>query len=157
MDSIMFLDETHARIYNECLERMRHKDSYHQATAYLLGADVVLREHIEDVFDFEEDSIKPQTALQHPWQTGTSRKTTRLLMNLWNGCVEDYDGDGEGHVSYHYAVDEIFSCSYASIYWEAIKLRFPQYVPISMTRKPGQPPAKYEMPEEVFKLREDME
>lgn len=28
---------------------------------------------------------------------------------------------------------------------------------ISMSRKPGQPPAAYEMPEEVFRLREDME
>ena len=27
---------------------------------------------------------------------------------------------------------------------------------ISMTRRPGQPPAKYELPEEVFRLREDV-
>ena len=28
---------------------------------------------------------------------------------------------------------------------------------ISMTKRPGQPPAEYEMTEEVFRLREDME
>lgn len=123
----IFADEKHESIYNECLQKMKCDDGYHQVVAYLLGLDVVLREHIEDVFDFEEDGIKPKTALNHPWQTGTSRKTTRLLMNLWNGCVEDYDEYGEGHVSYYYAVDEIFDTDYAPYYWEAIKLRFPFY------------------------------
>lgn len=74
-------------------------------------------------------SIKIETALQHGWQTGTSYKTTRLLMNLWNGWRYDSytDDPEENSASADYVVDEIFTCSYAPYYWEAIRLRFPEY------------------------------
>lgn len=122
-----FRNEKHEKDYKKFLAKMKRNDEYHRAVAYLLALDVVVVNNAADVFDFAEDGIKPETALHHGWQTGTSRKTTRLLMNLWNGCTSDYEED-EGEipvVSSRYAVDNIFDCSYAPYYWEAIKLRFP--------------------------------
>ncbi len=127
-----FIDDTHNRLYTQILNKMKKQDCYHDQAAYLLALDRVCREHIEDIFDFEKDLIIRE-ALHKGWQTGTSLKTTRLLFNLWNSCV--YDGemykDKQGYEtelpSRHYGVDEIFACGYAPYYWEAIKLRYPEY------------------------------
>ena len=50
-------------------------------------------------------------------------------MNLWNGWRYDSytDDSEENSASADYVVDEIFTCSYAPYYWEAIRLRFPEY------------------------------
>lgn len=120
---MIFRNEKHKQDYEHFLSQMRKSDCYHNAVAYLLALDVVLIAHVTDVFDFDEDWIKPETALANGWQTSTSRRTTRLLMNLWNGwCCECDDTP-----SPNYAVDEIFCCSYAPYYWEAVKLRYPEY------------------------------
>jgi hypothetical protein len=37
---------------------------------------------------------------------------------------EDYE---ENKISYRYGVDEIFCCGYAPYFYEAIKLRYPEY------------------------------
>lgn len=125
---LKFRDRTHEKDYRKFLERMKSRDCYHQAAAYLLALDEVLVDHADDVFDFDQDGAHVETALQHGWQTGTSFKTTRLLLNLWNGWCNDFVEDtGEDYASATYAVNEIFTCSYAPYYWEAIKLRFPEY------------------------------
>ena len=66
--------------------------------------------------------------LNSGWQTGTRMKITWLAFNLWDGntfeSIEDYEED---KVSSKYAVDEIFCCSYAPYFYEAIKLRYPEY------------------------------
>lgn len=127
---IKFMDELHEEKFASIGERMKHLDEYHKAAAYLLALDVVCREHINDLFDFDEDIIKPE-GLNKDWQTSTSRKTTRLLLNLWNGCSSDGEKgkDEDGYEvelpSQHYAPDNIFNCSYAPYYFEAIRIRFP--------------------------------
>lgn len=130
--NIVFHDELHGKAFDELLCRMHYKDCYHQSLAYLLTLDSVCREHIDDCFDFDGDLIKIE-ALAQPWQTGTSKKTTRLAYNLWNGCYDDGEKytDKDGYTvplpSQYYAVDEIFCCSYALYYWQAIQLRYPEY------------------------------
>lgn len=125
-----FFDESHEAKYNEFCGRMKYLDEYHKAVAYLLALDVVCREHTPDLFDFSEDVIKPD-GLHKDWQTGTSRKTTRLLFNLWNGyCSDGETGkDKDGYEvelpSQYYAADNIFNCNYAPYYFEAIRIRFP--------------------------------
>lgn len=123
---IKFRDDRHKYDYISVLSRMKRRDSYHMAVAYLLTLDVVIRERIEEVFDFTEDLIELKS-LHRGWQTGTSQKTTRLLMNLWNGTCSEFPYAEEVEISPSYAVDEIFCCGYAPYYWEAIKLRFPEY------------------------------
>jgi len=125
-----FYDEEHEEKFVEFCQKMKYLDEYHKAAAYLLALDVVCREHIADLFDFAEDVIKPD-GLDKDWQTSTSRKTTRLLLNLWNGyCSDGKKGrDEDGYEvelpSENYAVDNIFNCSYAPYYFEAVRIRFP--------------------------------
>lgn len=123
---IKFRDDRHKYDYISVLSRMKRRDSYHMAVAYLLTLDIVIRGRIEEVFDFAGDLIETES-LHRGWQTGTSRKTTRLLMNLWNGTCSEFPYAEEVEISPSFAVDEIFCCGYAPYYWEAIKLRFPEY------------------------------
>lgn len=129
IDGIMFRNAEHAELYEEILDKMGNNDVYHISLAYLLTLDIVTREHITDCFDFDRDVIEIE-ALNQPWQTGTSQKTTRLAFNLWNGCNDDGEEytDNDGYKvplpSSKYAVDKIFCSEYAKYYFEAIKLRF---------------------------------
>ena len=112
---MIFYDEAHETSYNDICSKMKHLDCYHRSLAYLLALDTVLREHIEAVFDFQEDGIK-RDGLNKGFQTGTSMKTTRLAFNLWNGCYDD----GEAYIgkdgyetelpSSYYTPDQIFCC-----------------------------------------------
>lgn len=126
-----FADDTHWESFTSIINQMKQSDVYHLSVAYLLALDTVTRQHINDIFDFEEDCIRPD-ALEKPWQTGTSKKTTRLAFNLWNGCYTDGQTytDSEGYTrdlpSRHFAVDDIFCCDYAPYYWQALKIRFPE-------------------------------
>ncbi len=130
---IKFYDIEHKKSFESILEKMHSKDCYHMSFAYLITLDTVCRKHINDLFDFTEDCIQ-LTALEQLWQTSTSRKTTRLAFNLWNGMCSDgkeYYDDEDGYnktlPSRYFAVDEIFACSYAPYYYQAISLRYPEY------------------------------
>lgn len=118
---IKFRDEHHEQAYHKVLSRMKRDDAYHRSAAYLIAlADLVPN----DVFDFEEDGIK-HTGLFHGWQTHSSRKATRLMFSLWNGCYQDHAAENPEETSSYYTVDEIFSNGeYAPWFYEAIKIRF---------------------------------
>ena len=55
---MIFYDDRHETSYNDICSRMKYLDCYHRSLAYLLALDSVLREHIEAVYDFQEDGIK---------------------------------------------------------------------------------------------------
>jgi len=121
---MIFYDNRHETAYNEICGRMKYLDCYHRSFAYLLALDTVLRNHIDAVFDFDEDVIKPE-GLNNSFQTGTSSKTIRLAFNLWNGYCSEGEPIEEETPSINYAPDHIFCCSeYAPYYWKAIKIRF---------------------------------
>ncbi len=129
---MIFYDNVHECAYSDICSEMKYLDCYHRALAYLLALDNVLREHIEDVYDFEDDVIKIE-GLHRNWQTGTSLKTTRLAFNLWNGCTDNGETytDKEGYnvvlPSEMYSPSKIFCCAYAPYYWQSIQLRYPEY------------------------------
>ena len=119
---VIYYDETHKETYNALCAQMRYLDAYHRALAYLLALDAVVREHVADVYDCNEDCIKPDGLLR-PWQTGTSIATTRLAFNLWSGFAADDEGDNAD--ARNYTPEQIFSRrEYAPYYWQAIRLRF---------------------------------
>lgn len=131
------MNAAHEENYLKLLEEMRSKDEYHKSTAYLIALDNDLMQHLNDVFDLDQDVIK-HTALNQPWQTGTSIKTTRLLFNLWNSFMYESSEDfTEDILSRHYSIDEIFSSCLALYYFEAIKLRFNISTPEQMTLTPS--------------------
>lgn len=126
-----FANDKHWESFTAIINQMQQSDVYHMSVAYLLALDTVTRNHVNEIFNFEEDCIRPD-ALSEPWQTDTSRKTTRLAFNLWNGCCCDGETytDSEGYTrdlpSRYFAVDDIFSSEYAPYYWQALKIRFPE-------------------------------
>lgn len=130
MEEKMFKDREHWNAFTDFISKMKCADVYHVSLAYLLTLDRVTRTHINDLFDFEDDSIKAD-GFNWSWQTGTSRKVTRLAFNLWNGYYFDGETyvDDDGYISdlpsANYNVDVIFDCDYAPYFVEAIKLRYP--------------------------------
>lgn len=128
-----FKDNDHKQNYEVAVNIMKATDCRTQSVAYLLSLDNICFEHFYDIFDFAYKTMNTDSLYQ-PWQTSTSKRTTRLALNLWSGYCSDgetyIEDDGfEGELtSRFYAPSEIFSCDYAPFYWEAIKLRFPQYV-----------------------------
>lgn len=131
MTEKMFKDDEHRQTFTGIINKMKKSDVYHMAVAYLLALDTVTRQHVSEIFDFEGDCIKME-ALHKPWQTGTSRKTTRLSFNLWNSCCSDgetytdEDGCTRDLPSRHFAVDDIFCSEHAPYYWQALKIRYPE-------------------------------
>lgn len=123
---MIFKDSDHESSYAEISSRMKCLDEYHRAAAYLLSLDSVCRQHSTDIFDFQEDLICPES-LRANWQTGTSRKTSRLLFNLWNGYNAEGEPIEDETASAYYTPEQLFSCSYAPYYWQAIRIRFPDY------------------------------
>jgi len=97
----------------------RWDDVYYRALFYLLGLSRETMEHVEQLFDFEDRSIKPE-GLYAGWQTGQSLRLTLLAFNLWNGWTVD----GKQNLSTPY---ELFDCGFAPYFWEAIRLRYPEY------------------------------
>ena len=119
MADILFNDTKHASFFSQILSNMKKNDCYHQSVAYLFALDENCREHIADLFNYEHDNITP-SALYYAWQNDSSQKTTRLALNLWYGYYDEYDAKYSTPV-------ELFNCPYAPFYYEAIKLRFPQF------------------------------
>lgn len=127
-----FYDDTHKSKYDEFCKKMKYLDEYHRTVAYLFALDKVCREHIGDIFNFAEDGIIRE-GLHKGWQTSTSRRTTHLAFNLWNSCCSDGETykDNQGYEdelpSVEYTPDHIFCDGYAEYYFEAVRLRFPDY------------------------------
>lgn len=86
--SIQFKNRDHERFYQQCLVRCGCGDPYHKAFFYTMGISDETRKHVEDVFDFQEDVIRPE-GLNKGWQTSGSSCLTRLAFNLWNGWNAD--------------------------------------------------------------------
>lgn len=118
-----FVNDIHEQKYEALVKRMgAEKDVYRKALAYLITADKACSKHIEQIYDFDDRCIKSD-CLADGWQTDTSLKTCRLAFNLYNGGLGWCDDEDRCLVT----PAEIFSCCLAPYYWEAIKLRYPEY------------------------------
>ena len=114
--SIKFKCRDHERFYQQCLVRCGCGDPYHKAFFYTMGISDETRKHVEDVFDFRENVIRPE-GLNKGWQTSGSSCLIRLAFNLWNG----WNADG-------YATPyDLFSTSDVAYMLEAIRIRYPEY------------------------------
>jgi hypothetical protein len=119
MKPSVFHDPEHKAFYNRMVAERRCTDSYHRALFYTLGLSKDTRAHIQELFDFSGGGIKPE-GLSASWQTGGSLRICRLAFNLWNGWSQV----GEERYSTPY---ELFDCEAASYFFEAIRLRYPDY------------------------------
>lgn len=64
--------------------RKHSDDPFRKAFFIAVSANELTTKNINKLYDFESDSIKPQ-GLRMGWQTGESRKATKLAFNLYNG------------------------------------------------------------------------
>lgn len=131
-----FIDDEHEQFYNKKLMILQahcKTDVYYRAITYTLSICETTREHFDNIFNIRTGEINIDS-LQEPYQTGTSMKVTRLAFNLWNSCNYDSREDCENDkVSTYYSISDIFCCSYAPYFYEAIKIRYPEYTATNET------------------------
>ena len=131
---MIFKDKRHENSFHQILDKMKlsSSDPERVALAYLLALNEDCYKHISDLYDFEEKIILVE-GLDKAWQTHTSLKTARMAFNLYNGYCYDNktyvgpDGQERDLPSEYYSPVHLFACSDAPYYWEAIKLRYPEY------------------------------
>lgn len=127
---ITFISDAHEKFYYEKLELVRHKDVYHKALIYCLGINNDTRRNVDRVYDFKTGCVKTES-LQEGWQTSGSIKVVRMAFNLYcNGTpsVNDYlDAEEQLNECKQYTVEELFCCAYATYFWQAIQIRYPEY------------------------------
>lgn len=130
--TIIFKNREHEKFYKEYLQKCRYQDVYHRALVYCLGIDRDTRDHVKQIYDFKTGNVKPE-CLREGWQTSGSVKIVRMAFNLYcNGTpsvynYDDSDADGQLHEMSCYTAEELFCCGYARYFWEAIKIRYPEY------------------------------
>ena len=110
-ENIIFISDAHEKFYYEKLQEVRYQDVYHKALCYCL--------------------VKTK-CLHEGWQTSGSLKVVRMAFNLYcnsTPSVWDYE-DAEEQVNEcrQYTVEDIFCCVYAPYFWQAIQIRYPEYV-----------------------------
>lgn len=124
---LRFVDIEHQNFYEQKLKEIGKSDVYSRALIYTLAICPVTREHFNDIFDLKNGEINIDS-LQKGYQTGSSEKVTRLAFSLWNRCNYDCTDDIENDKpSIYYNPSEIFCCSYAPYFWQAIQIRYPEY------------------------------
>ena len=128
--TITFKDEAHRKFYMEHLPKCRYQDVYHKALVYCLGMNPDTRNHLNEIYDFKTGCVKPE-CLSEGWQTSGSLKVVRMAFNLYcNGTPSIFkmeDAEEKLQECRCYTVEELFCCSYARYFWEAIKIRYPEY------------------------------
>ena len=130
-EEIVFISKEHEKFYYEKLQEVRYQDEYHKALCYCLGVCYDTRRNIDRIYDFKTGQVKTE-CLQEGWQTSGSQKVVRMAFNLYcNGTPSVYDyEDAEKQLTECrlYSVKDLFCCGYALYFWQAIQIRYPEYV-----------------------------
>ena len=131
---VNFMDNDHKSFFYSKLNKLQvlgKTDVYYLSLVYTLSICETTREHFSNIFNIEKVEINLD-AIKAGWQTGTSEKVTRMAFNLWNHSIMfDSEEDLENEkISNCYAPSEIFCCSYAPYFWEAIQIRYPEYTKV---------------------------
>lgn len=128
---IAFISKEHEKFYNESLRKVRYQDEYHKALCYCLGINADTRKHVDSIYDFETGLVKPECIFEG-WQTSGSVKVVRMAFNLYCNGTPTMDlfeeKDDQIYEQSNYNVEDLFCCSYAPFFWQAIQIRYPEYV-----------------------------
>jgi len=127
-NNIRFADEAHKAFYMELSQKLK-PDVYLRSLIYTLGLCHDTRRHFTSIYDHSMRCIKPE-AVHMPWQTGTSLKVTRLAFQLFTDTAPSAFIGGIPDIDecMCYSVSDIFCCSYAPYFFEALFLRYPDYI-----------------------------
>lgn len=124
MADLLFNGKEHEEFFHSCLARSHRDetDPYYASLFYALGIAESSRRIINSLFDFKDNCIKPE-GLHDPAQTSSSLKCCRLAFNLFTDSVPS---DDPSEIE-KYSVSDVFCCSYAPYFVQAIRIRYPQY------------------------------
>ncbi len=129
--TINFINEAHEKFYYEKLKEVRYQDEYHKALCYCLGINNDTRRNVDSIYDFKTGCVKTE-CLHEGWQTSGSVKVVRRAFNLYCNAipnVDDYkDTEEQINECRKYSVEELFCCAYEPYFWQAIQIRYPEYV-----------------------------
>ena len=129
-EKIVFKNDSHRKFYKEWLPKCRYQDVYHKALVYCLGLNDDTRRHVEEIYDFRTGYVLTE-CLTKGWNTSGTVKVIRMAFNLYcNGVpsIDDYEAYEEQlNECRLYTVEELFCCGYAKSFWQAIKIRYPEY------------------------------
>jgi len=129
MGKIIFKNSEHLKFYEKFLQKCRSRDVCHKALVYCLGIDEDTRNHIYTIYDFKGGFVRPE-CLSKGWITSGNGKIIRMAFNLYfDGVPGIYNDELEDQLNecINYTVNELFCCEYAKYFWEAIKIRYPEY------------------------------
>ncbi len=128
--AITFKNQLHKDFYTEHLQKCRHQDVYHKALVYCLGIDSDTRKHTDRIYDFASGYIKPE-CLHEGWQTSGSVKIVRMAFNLYCNGTPSVSSCKNKKAQLEecqlYTVENLFCSGYAKYFWEAVKIRYPEY------------------------------
>ena len=70
--------------------------------------------------------------MQEEWVTSTEdpediRTVIRMAYNLYGGTPSVEEADDQLDECRKYTADKLFNCRYAPYFWEAVKIRYPEY------------------------------
>ena len=109
--NITFKNKEHEKFYHTYLPKCRYQDTYHKALVYCMGLSEDTRRNVNRIYDFETGFIKPGCL----YTDGTP-------------TTDEYDDTEEQIVETRlYSVSDIFCTGDARYFWEAIKIRYPDY------------------------------
>lgn len=131
---IVFKDEEHKKRYTHLCElykdREGHIDCYRLPVAYLLALTEDTYKNRKLLYNEQERHIEP-AGLNAAFQTSTTTRITLLAFNLFTNSTAfcNYDEDGADLTAFRALCtpENIFADSYAPYFWQAIKLRYPDY------------------------------
>lgn len=128
--TIRFMSKEHEDFFTTYFAQCRYKDVYHEALVYCLGISEDTRRNVDRIYDFTSGFVKTD-CLHEGWQTSGSLRIIRMAFNLYNNgtpSVHDYD-DSEEQLEecQRYTVENLFCCGYAPYFWQAVKIRYPEY------------------------------
>ena len=128
--TIIFKNEEHERFYKAYLQKCRCQDVYHKALVYCFGIDRDTRVNVDRIYDFKTGCVKTE-CLYEGWQPSGSMKIVRMAFNLYcNGTpsvLDIKDAEAQLEECQCYTVEDLFCCGYARYFWEAVKIRYPEY------------------------------
>lgn len=128
--NVTYKNQSHHEFYDRYIQECRYKDAYHKALVYCLGISEDTRAHINEIYDFKSGCVNTE-CLKQGWITSGSAKVIRMAFNLYCNnapSVDDYSEQKDQLTEYsQYTVEDLFCSGYARYFWEAIKIRYPEY------------------------------
>lgn len=123
-----FINNSHKAFYEENIRKTNSQnDPYRKALFFTLGLTDETRKRINELYDFNEHGIDIE-GLDKPWHTNTTMKVCRLAFNLYNGFNGQLDSNTSVDDPAMYTPENLFCCDLAPYFYEAVKIRYPEYV-----------------------------